>query len=59
MKTRIFSVIGASVADNFDVKMPEGTIGHSILENYAKIEKQLLDSGCSSGGLSAFAAEAG
>lgn len=27
-----FSVIGASVADNFDVKMPEGTIGHSILE---------------------------
>lgn len=27
-----FSIIGASVADNFDVKMPEGTIGHSILE---------------------------
>ena len=27
-----FSVIGASVADNFDVKMPEETIGHSILE---------------------------
>ena len=27
-----FSVIGASVADNFDVKMPEGTIGHSIFE---------------------------
>ena len=27
-----FAVIGASVADNFQVKMPEGTIGHSILE---------------------------
>ena len=27
-----FAVIGASVADNFDVKMPEGTIGHSILD---------------------------
>ena len=27
-----FSIIGASVADNFEVKMPEGTIGHSILE---------------------------
>ena len=26
-----FAVIGASVAENFDVKMPEGTIGHSIL----------------------------
>ena len=26
-----FAVIGASVADNFGVKMPEGTIGHSIL----------------------------
>ena len=26
-----FSIIGASVADNFEVKMPEGTIGHSIL----------------------------
>lgn len=24
--------IGATVAENFDVKMPEGTIGHSILE---------------------------
>ena len=29
------------------------------MRNYAKIEKQLLDSGCSFGGLSAFAAEAG
>ena len=27
-----FAVIGASVAENFDVDMPEGTIGHSILE---------------------------
>lgn len=26
-----FAVIGATVADNFDVKMPEGTIGYSIL----------------------------
>ncbi len=27
-----FAVIGATIADNFDVKMPEGTIGHSILD---------------------------
>lgn len=27
-----FAVIGATVADNFDVPMPEGTIGYSILE---------------------------
>lgn len=27
-----FAVIGATVAENFGVKMPEGTIGHSILE---------------------------
>ena len=26
-----FAVIGASIAENFDVKMPEGTIGSSIL----------------------------
>ena len=26
-----FAVIGATIADNFDVKMPEGTIGKSIL----------------------------
>ena len=26
-----FAVIGATVTDNFGVKMPEGTIGHSIL----------------------------
>ncbi|MCI9313819.1 MAG: phosphopentomutase [Lachnospiraceae bacterium] len=28
---KTFAVIGASVADNFDVSMPEGTIGSSIL----------------------------
>ena len=27
-----FAVIGATIADNFGVAMPEGTIGHSILE---------------------------
>ena len=27
-----FAVIGATIADNFGVSMPEGTIGHSILE---------------------------
>ncbi len=27
-----FAVIGSTIADNFGVKMPEGTIGHSILE---------------------------
>lgn len=27
-----FAVIGATVADNFGVKMPEGTIGYSILD---------------------------
>lgn len=26
-----FAVIGATVADNFGVKMPEGTIGTSVL----------------------------
>lgn len=26
-----FAVIGATIADNFDVKMPEGTIGHTLL----------------------------
>ena len=30
-ETDTFAVIGATVADNFDVEMPEGTIGHSIL----------------------------
>ena len=27
-----FAVIGATIADNFGVNMPEGTIGHSVLE---------------------------
>jgi phosphopentomutase len=27
-----FAVIGATVADNFGVAMPQGTIGHSLLE---------------------------
>ena len=27
-----FSIIGATIADNFVVKMPEGTIGYSILD---------------------------
>ena len=27
-----FAVIGASIAENFGVKMPEETIGHSILD---------------------------
>lgn len=27
-----FAVIGATIADNFGVEMPKGTIGHSILE---------------------------
>ena len=28
-----FAVIGATIADNFGVAMPEGTIGTSLLEN--------------------------
>ena len=31
MEKNTFAVIGATVTDNFGVKMPEGTIGHSIL----------------------------
>ena len=27
-----FAIIGATIADNFGVKMPEGMIGHSILD---------------------------
>lgn len=27
-----FAVIGATIADNFDIHMPEGTVGYSILE---------------------------
>lgn len=33
-ETDTFGVIGATVADNFEVKMPEGTIGTSILEQF-------------------------
>ena len=28
---KCFAVIGATIADNFQVKMPEGTIGTSLL----------------------------
>ena len=31
-ETDTFAVIGATVADNFGVKMPEGTIGYSLLD---------------------------
>ena len=31
-ETDTFAVIGATVAENFEVKMPEGTIGYSILD---------------------------
>lgn len=31
-ETDTFAVIGATIADIFDVKMPEGTVGSSILE---------------------------
>lgn len=31
-ETDTFAVIGATIAENFDVKMPEGTIGYSILD---------------------------
>ena len=31
-----FAIIGASIADNFEVKMPEGTIGYSILDEIVK-----------------------
>lgn len=31
-ETESFAAIGATVTDNFDIKMPEGTIGSSILE---------------------------
>ena len=30
--TRTFAVIGATIADNFGVEMPEGTIGSSVLK---------------------------
>ena len=31
-ETDTFAIIGATIADNFGVKMPEGTIGYSILD---------------------------
>lgn len=32
-ETDTFAVIGATIADNFGVKMPENTIGHSMLQD--------------------------
>ncbi len=32
-ETETFAVIGATIADNFGVTMPEGTIGSSVLDN--------------------------
>lgn len=29
-----FAVIGATIADNFDIKMPENTIGHTLLSEF-------------------------
>ena len=29
---KTFANIGATIADNFGIKMPEGTIGESVLE---------------------------
>lgn len=34
-----FAIIGATIADNFQVKMPEGTIGHSILDKLESLLK--------------------
>ena len=31
-ETDTFAVVGATVADNFGVKMPEGTIGNSLMK---------------------------
>ena len=31
-ESNTFAIIGATIADNFDVEMPEGTIGSSVLE---------------------------
>ena len=31
-ETDTFAIIGATIADNFGVAMPEGTIGTSILD---------------------------
>ena len=30
-ETDTFAVIGATIADNFNVKMPDGTIGYSVM----------------------------
>jgi phosphopentomutase len=29
-----FAIIGSTIVDNFNLKMPEGTIGHSILKEF-------------------------
>ena len=29
---KTFAIIGATITDNFDVKMPEDTIGKSVLD---------------------------
>lgn len=34
--TDTFAVIGATIADNFNVAMPEGTIGHSLLSQISE-----------------------
>ena len=31
-ETDTFAIIGATITDNFDLAMPEGTIGYSILD---------------------------
>ena len=33
-ETDTFAVVGATIADNFGVKMPQGTIGQSILHDF-------------------------
>lgn len=32
-ETDTFATVGATILDNFDIKMPEGTIGKSVLDN--------------------------
>ena len=34
-RAKTFAVVGATIADNFDVKMPENTIGTSVLDKLA------------------------
>ena len=36
-----FAVIGATIADNFEVKMPEGTIGSSLLDELKYKERKM------------------